>query len=219
MRELGDLHALAQILNALGYFAYTQGDLVTANQRYEETLQAAKVTQHKPLIASCLVALGAIAARREQAMQAARLWGASEGRTITADLAYYSWFVNTVRAQVGYEQLLTHVRAQLGEEAFSAAWEDGQTMTMEQLLQMQGAETQAQQSTSIASSSLSSTGLTGREVEVLRLLAQGLISAQIAEHLILSRLTVNTHVRSIYSKLGVSSRAAATRYAIEHKLV
>jgi DNA-binding NarL/FixJ family response regulator len=55
-------------------------------------------------------------------------------------------------------------------------------------------------------------------VEVLRLLAQGLTSAQIAEQLILSLLTVNTHVRSIYSKLGVTSRSAATRWAIEHQL-
>ena len=61
--------------------------------------------------------------------------------------------------------------------------------------------------------------LTAREVEVLRLLAQGLTSAQIAEQLVLSLLTVNTHVRSIYSKLGVTSRSAATRWAIEHKLV
>jgi DNA-binding NarL/FixJ family response regulator len=62
-------------------------------------------------------------------------------------------------------------------------------------------------------------GLTARELEVLRLLAQGLTSAQIAERLTLSLLTVNTHVRSIYSKLGVTSRSAATRYAMEHHLV
>ncbi len=60
--------------------------------------------------------------------------------------------------------------------------------------------------------------LTAREVDVLRLLAKGLTSAQIAEQLILSLLTVNTHVRSIYSKLGVTSRSAATRWAIEHQL-
>jgi DNA-binding NarL/FixJ family response regulator len=62
-------------------------------------------------------------------------------------------------------------------------------------------------------------GLTAREVEVLRLLAQGLTSAQIAERLVIGVVTVNFHVRSIYSKLGVTSRAAATRYALEHGLV
>ena len=62
-------------------------------------------------------------------------------------------------------------------------------------------------------------GLTAREIEVLHLLAQGLTSAQIAEQLVISVVTVNFHVRSIYSKLGVTSRAAATRYALEHHLV
>jgi DNA-binding CsgD family transcriptional regulator len=61
--------------------------------------------------------------------------------------------------------------------------------------------------------------LTEREVEVLRLTAAGLPSARIAERLVLSVHTVNTHLRSIYSKLGVNSRAAATRWAIEHGLV
>ena len=74
-------------------------------------------------------------------------------------------------------------------------------------------------STSSGKASTYPAGLTARELEVLRLLAQGLTSAQIAERLILSLLTVNTHVRSIYSKLGVASRAAATRWAIEHKLI
>lgn len=62
-------------------------------------------------------------------------------------------------------------------------------------------------------------GLTPREVEVLRLLAQGWTDAQIAEHLVISPRTVNRHTASLYSKLNVSSRAAATCYAIEHHLL
>jgi len=54
---------------------------------------------------------------------------------------------------------------------------------------------------------------------VLRLLAQGLTDAQIAERLIISPRTVNTHLTSIYGKIQVSSRSAATRYAIDHQLV
>ena len=61
--------------------------------------------------------------------------------------------------------------------------------------------------------------LTVREVEVLRLVARGLTNEQVAEQLIISSRTVNSHLTSIYSKIGVSSRSAATRYAIEHKLV
>lgn len=61
-------------------------------------------------------------------------------------------------------------------------------------------------------------GLTEREIEVLRCVAQGLTDAQVAEHLIISPRTVHSHLNSIYSKLGISSRSAATRYAIEHNL-
>ncbi len=61
-------------------------------------------------------------------------------------------------------------------------------------------------------------GLTVREVEVLRLLAQGLTDAQIAAQLIISPRTVNTHLKAIYGKIQVSSRSAATRYALEQRL-
>ncbi len=62
-------------------------------------------------------------------------------------------------------------------------------------------------------------GLTARQVEVLRLVAQGLTDAQVAEQLVINPRTVNFHLTSIYNKLGVSSRSAATRYAIEQHLV
>ena len=61
-------------------------------------------------------------------------------------------------------------------------------------------------------------GLTAREAEVLRLVAMGLTDAQVAERLFLSPRTVGQHLRSIYNKLGVSTRLAATRFAIEHHL-
>lgn len=62
-------------------------------------------------------------------------------------------------------------------------------------------------------------GLTERERDVLRLLTQGLTNPQIAERLVVSPYTVNAHLRTIYNKLDVPSRAAATRYALEHHLV
>jgi DNA-binding NarL/FixJ family response regulator len=61
--------------------------------------------------------------------------------------------------------------------------------------------------------------LTAREVEVLRLVAQGLTDAQVADKLVITRRTVNWYLTSIYSKIQVSSRSAATRYALEHHLV
>src|SRR6185503_13768736 len=56
-------------------------------------------------------------------------------------------------------------------------------------------------------------GLSAREVEVLRLVAEGFNNPEIAEQLFLSRRTIEQHLRSIYNKLGVSSRAAASRWA------
>jgi len=62
-------------------------------------------------------------------------------------------------------------------------------------------------------------GLSPRELEVLRLLASGETNKAIAATLVLSERTVDRHVSNIYGKLGVSSRAAATAYAYEHRLV
>lgn len=61
-------------------------------------------------------------------------------------------------------------------------------------------------------------GLTLREVEILRLVAAGMTNRQTAERLGLSIRTVDAHLRSIYAKLGIKSRSAATRYAVEHNL-
>ena len=62
-------------------------------------------------------------------------------------------------------------------------------------------------------------GLTGREVEVLRLVASGKTNREVAADLVISERTVARHVSNIFDKLGVPSRAAATAYAYEHGLI
>jgi HD-GYP domain-containing protein (c-di-GMP phosphodiesterase class II) len=62
-------------------------------------------------------------------------------------------------------------------------------------------------------------GLTDREVEVLRLLVQGLSNREVADRLVLSRDTVKHHIQHIYNKTGVSTRAGATLFAMEHTLL
>lgn len=62
-------------------------------------------------------------------------------------------------------------------------------------------------------------GLTLRELEVLTLVADGLTDPQVAERLFVSPRTVSSHLTSIYNKLGVSSRAAATRIAVEQGIL
>lgn len=61
--------------------------------------------------------------------------------------------------------------------------------------------------------------LTERESEVLKLVAEGLSNNQIANLLVISPGTVNNHLSSIYSKLGVNSRTAAIRHALDHNLL
>jgi HD-GYP domain-containing protein (c-di-GMP phosphodiesterase class II) len=61
-------------------------------------------------------------------------------------------------------------------------------------------------------------GLTAREVEVLRLVAQGSSNKEIAAKLVLSEKTVRNHVERTYAKIGVSNRIGASMYAIEHGL-
>ena len=62
-------------------------------------------------------------------------------------------------------------------------------------------------------------GLTARELQVLRLLAAGKTNHAIASELVLAEKTVDRHVSNLYAKLGVSSRAAATAHAYQHRLL
>jgi DNA-binding CsgD family transcriptional regulator len=62
-------------------------------------------------------------------------------------------------------------------------------------------------------------GLSHREIEVLRLLANGSSDREIAEALFISSETASTHVKNIRRKLGVHSRAAAAAYAIRQELI
>jgi len=62
-------------------------------------------------------------------------------------------------------------------------------------------------------------GLSEREVEVLRLLARGQTMKQVAEHLVISEKTVDSHIQHIYNKIGVSTRAGATLFAMENHLL
>lgn len=62
-------------------------------------------------------------------------------------------------------------------------------------------------------------GLTERQVEVLRLVARGFSNQQIGDRLVITRRTAEHHVQDIYARIGVSSRAAAALYTMEHDLL
>jgi DNA-binding CsgD family transcriptional regulator len=131
--------------------------------------------------------------------------------------------------RVTFEQAQTGVRAHLGENVFQQAWETGQRMMLDQVLSLSEPAPQAPSSPPDRPRASSVTiqpvlpvkhfGLTVREIEILGLLAAGLSYATIAQQLVISPHTVNRHLSSIYTKLNVNSRHAATRLAIDHRLV
>ncbi len=62
-------------------------------------------------------------------------------------------------------------------------------------------------------------GLTARETQVLRLIAGGATTREVSEQLFISAKTADNHVQHIYTKLGVTNRAGATRWALDHGLL
>jgi DNA-binding NarL/FixJ family response regulator len=78
--------------------------------------------------------------------------------------------------------------------------------------------TGAQAETALLSWNENHVRLTARELDVLRLVARGLTNAEIGMRLYISRRTVEQHLCSLYNKLGVSTRTAATHFAFQHHL-
>jgi predicted ATPase/DNA-binding CsgD family transcriptional regulator len=109
------------------------------------------------------------------------------------------------------------VRARLGDAAFDKAFNEGRSLTADDLLAIPHPIPPGSKSPPSGASPFEP--LTGRETEVLRLLAQELSNPQIAERLVVSRRTVDAHLRAIYAKLGVRSRDAAIRVAREYGLI
>ena len=163
------------------------------------------------MIAACLVGLGEVVAAQRQLAWAAQLWGAADALRDSLGIP-----VPPIE-RADYERSVSAARVHLGERAFATAWAQGRSMAPEQALAAQG-QKPIPRSTTTVSPPTYPAGLTAREVEVLRLLAAGMTDLQIAEKLVLSPRTVHAHISSIYSKLGVTSRSLATRYAIEHHL-
>jgi predicted ATPase/DNA-binding CsgD family transcriptional regulator len=217
-REVGDKEGTAYVFDLSGEIALNQGDLQAARPLLETALALYREIGDLPAMSWTLygAAFGAKAQREFE--WAAELWGAAEAMREARGASLPSV------ERANYERAVAAVRARLGEEAFAATWSLGRNMTPEQALAAQ-APGLAQISGELPTIPTATTpptypdGLTAREVEVLRLVAQGLSNVQVAEQLVISPRTVNTHLTSIYGKIQAPSRSAATRYAIEHKLI
>jgi len=203
-----------------GRVTAAQGDYAAAQALYEESLALAKELGLKRVIPAGLEGVAAVVAAQGALSWAARLWGGVEAMRETMGTLIPPVY------RADYEQSIAAARAQLGQRAFAAAWAEGRTMTLEQVLASLEPSSQiepvAVASTPAVKPPLQPTypnDLTEREVAVLRLVVQGLTDAQIAGQLVISKHTASNHVKSILSKLGVTTRTAATRFAFEHHLV
>ncbi|GHO60993.1 tetratricopeptide repeat protein [Ktedonobacter robiniae] len=124
--------------------------------------------------------------------------------------------------QAMHQQLYTHLEKEISPETWSESWNVGCALLLAQVVDLVSNITISAQDTtktpSLTPPAANAFHLTARECEVLHLLAQGHPDARIAHELVLSRRTVNTHLRSIYAKLGVTTRTAAARVAFEQQL-
>jgi len=222
-REIGDQWAMAYTLLGLARVVLLQGDAVTSRTLTEESLAISIELSYMGGIASCLEQLAEISAAQGQFTWAALLWGAAENLRETTAISLES------TQQADYKRVVDAVQSKLGEEAFTIAWLRGRSMTPEQAIAVQESlitqlsleVKQPQASTTSPTKHRASfpAGLTARELDVLRLVAQGLTDAQIADQLVISHRTASTHLSSIYNKLGINSRVAAVRFALENQLI
>jgi predicted ATPase/DNA-binding CsgD family transcriptional regulator/Tfp pilus assembly protein PilF len=214
-REMGDKGGSAHTLLMLGRVAlsghqYQQGDIY-----YKDSLAICQDVGEKEGIALALEGLAGISAALGQARSAARLLGTAETLRDATDVAL------SPIDRAFNERTLASVRARLGEHVFQTVRDEGRSLTLEQAIALQEPLAPMVQSSPMLTPTPSPTypnELTAREVEVLRLVALGLSDSVVAERLVISPRTVQGHVRSIFNKIHVNSRSAATRYAIEHQL-
>lgn len=226
-KALGHKGGYAHTLAILGHIALHQGAYEWALACYMECLSLRRETGEKEGIATALEGLAAVEGIQGLPVRAARLYGfaASLRMLLGAPLPPID--------RPAYQHSVAALHAQLDAPTFLNAWREGQAMKIEEAL-AEAAQvkvrahippallSEAVETPSIATVATvrgNPFGLTAREIEVLRLVTQGLTTTHIAEQLTISPRTADAHLRSIYSKLEVTSRAAATRSALEHQLI
>lgn len=164
------------------------------------------------------VRLATLAGMRGRTEAAARLFGAGEGLRAVLGVIPFGGLA-------AYECAVAGVRGALGDRSFVAAWEAGRALPRGEAIAeaLDLADRLARKAPALTPNPGSPrnypAGLSAREVEVLRLVAQGLTNAQVAERLYLSPRTIDTHMQRIYGKLDVPNRGAAIRFAAEHSLL
>lgn len=201
--------ARAKLLPAQVQIALAAGDLETALTAAEELAGIAEEYGSSGLRAAALTASGRVQLAEGDAGAACR----------SLRQALMQWQELHIPYEVATTRLLLGLACRAaGDEEAAASCFEAAAATFEQL----GAAVDARQTEDLLGGkevAPLSGGVTRRELEVLRLVAAGQSNKDIAAKLHLSPRTVAHHIDSIFTKLGVSSRAAATAFAYEHGLV
>ncbi len=219
-RELGNQRGIAHSLSALGEIAYMTGDYARACEYYEKGLRLLIWLDDRLMVAMYLEGLARVAVAQEEAIWAVHLLStASATRQILGSS-------KTPLEKEADERTLTALHDGLRKPVFATAWAAGQAMSPEQAIAARSLSMQLTPptllevqpiTTDLPSRSLHD-DLTPRERDVLRLVSQGLTDVQVAANLVISPRTVNFHLTSIYRKIQVPSRSAATRYVLQFNL-
>jgi DNA-binding CsgD family transcriptional regulator len=169
-----------------------------------EAIVSAKGLLHAEALLGAMVGIAGVALTRGQAAQAARLLGAIEAARDEVGMRRASNWLHA-------ERITTDTRAALGAKAFAEAWSLGRLLTLEEAVSEAFALAAPEAS---PRAPRDATGLTPREVDVLRLLVEGKSDREIGEALFIGTRTVQTHVANLFAKLGVNARAEAAAVAV-----
>ena len=120
--------------------------------------------------------------------------------------------------RAGHDAAVGAVRASLTSDAFAVAWAEGRALSLDQAVAEVAALAHEVRTTD-GNRAIAANVLTPRELDVLRLLAQGWSDKEIAVELGIGRRTVSTHVAAIRTKLDAPSRSAAAAIAARDRLV
>lgn len=195
----GDLGELARVTGA--------HDLAWAH--YQECLRLNRTLNNPRIAHSALASMAVVAAARQDWQLAARWMGAAESfrSRIGLSLTFPSDWSD-------HEAAREATREAIGDAGFLKAWEEGHAMSIVVALDEAVSTTLRRLESVTGGSTKSNLSFTPRERDVIRLLARGLTDREIADHLFLSRRTIETHVSRVLKKLNVRTRSAAVVAAI-----
>jgi ATP/maltotriose-dependent transcriptional regulator MalT len=212
-RENGDRDDIANAQLALAELRSHGGEPARAARLLRQAITTFHDLNAPSDVADCLDAFAGVAARGGDMCAAARFMGAADAVHLRIGLP------RTIGLpQEDHQGRMEAARGALGEREFAAVYEDGLSTAPEDALSAALAFDPPDAARGARPGRHQPSGLTGREVDVLNLMATGLSNQQIADALYLSRRTVTSHTSNILGKLGVPSRTAAVAWAIRNGL-